>query len=109
MNKLVSMKLTKKAREKNMAGPMESDAAIYPYGLQLRLDEEALDKLGEDTLPDVDTTILVIAKAKVTSVSSNATSAGTRRSLELQITDLCLEDPGDDKSKSLASALYGKE
>ena len=109
MQKLVSMKIDKKAREK-MAEPstLLSDAPIYPYGLQLRLDEEALDKLGEDHLPEVGGTVMVLAKAKVTSVSSNESDSGKRRNVELQITDLCLEAAANDTKKSDADVLYGK-
>lgn len=106
MAKLVSMKMDRKAREESMKPSLVGDAPLYPYGLQLRLDDEALDKLGEDTLPEVGGSIMVIAKAKVTSVSSNESDSGKRRNVELQITDLCLEDPGDDTTKS--AALYGK-
>jgi hypothetical protein len=108
MAKLVSMKMSKSEREEQSKPMMLGDAPIYPYGLQLRLDEEALDKLGETTLPAVGESVMVYAKAKVVSVSSNeSTDGGKRRNVELQITDLCLEDPADDSAKS--AALYGKE
>lgn len=106
MAKLVSMKMSKSEREEQSKPTMLGDAPIYPYGLQLRLDEDALGKLGETTLPAVGESVMVYAKAKVVSVSSNeSTDGGKRRNVELQITDLCLEDPGDDAT---AERLYGK-
>jgi len=102
------MKMDKEARQKMYEPSVLNDAPMYPYGLQLRLDEEALDKLGEDQLPDVGGTILVIAKARVTSVSSNESDSGKRRNVELQITDLCLEAADGEQPTKVAAALYGK-
>lgn len=105
--KLVSMKIDKKTREEqSKPSSVLGDQPMYPYGLQLRLDNDALDKLGEDTLPAVGASLLVLAKAKVVSVSSNDSEYGKQRHVELQITDLCLEDPGDDTKTT--EALYGK-
>lgn len=105
--KLVSMKIDPEAREaryKELAtAPMGGE--VYPYGLQLNLDEEALDKLEIDKLPKVESTIRIEARATVTSVSSNdSTHSGKRRSVSLQITHLCLED-GKAK-KAAADVLY---
>lgn len=106
--KLVSMKLTpadlKKRQEpsETLAG---GDQAAYPYGLTLRLDQDALEKLGiGDHLPEADTEMILIAKVEVSSASSTDRAGGGKmRSLELQITDLCLEE---DNPKDAAKALY---
>jgi hypothetical protein len=106
---LVSMKVDKAARDKRYSEPsIATDAPEYPYGLSLTLDEEALDKLGIDTLPATETHVMVYAKAMVTSVSVNeSTGSGKRKSVSLQITDLCLEAPGSSK-KTDAEAIFGK-
>jgi len=100
----------KKDKEKEMLarGPSPS----YPYGLQLRLDNESLEKLGIDKLPRVGGTVTVTAEAKVTSVSQNESEGGSgmRRSCELQITKLGLEAKADKGEKgekaNAADALY---
>lgn len=108
MAKLIDMKVDQKAREKRYK---ESTVAMdggdeYPYGLRLRLGEEEIDKLGED-LPAVDTEMALVAVVKVTSVSSNESAGGGKnRSVELQVTKMCLEAPS--KAKSAAAALYGE-
>jgi len=111
---MVSMKISKAEREKRYKSLETSavvDAPIYPWGLSLNLDEEALEKLGIDTLPEVGKPLLLMARVDVTSVSENKhTSEGGEsresRSVGLQITDLCLE-PEPDKG-SVADRLYGK-
>jgi hypothetical protein len=111
MLKLKSMKLDKKAREETQPSPsLLADQPIYPYGLQVRLDEDALAKLGLDELPKVDAVMMLIARVTVTSVSSNEHSEPggkgkhKHRNVELQITDLCLEDEAE--KKDAADTLY---
>lgn len=111
--KLVNMQMPKKKIEEQVA--TESPAAdmpIYPWGLQVRLDEDSLDKLGMEKLPAVDGELMLIAKVKVVGVSSNEHSSNGKgkhkhKSVELQITDLCLEDVPADKDA--ASELYSKK
>lgn len=96
--KLVNMKLTA-AEQKEKTEPMAlaPDAPSYPYGLELRLGDEVLDKLGLDPLPVVGATLELVARVSVTGVHVNESKGGTRKSLELQITDLCLEAPSAKK------------
>ncbi len=105
--KLVSMKIDRAAQEaKYSEKSVAADAPAYPWGLTLNLDEDALEKLGID-LPDVDTKVMVIAKARVTSVSANQSTGGEkRRSLSLQIEELCLEPGGT--TKKAEAMLYGE-
>lgn len=107
--KLVSVKLNKKDREKEYpTASALADQPAYPWGLQVRLDENTLDKLGIDKLPEVGGELMLIAKVNVVSVSSSesAGSGGKRRNVELQITELCLEDVPADKDA--AEELYEK-
>lgn len=112
MSKLTNMKLPKEQREKQAAPSMVSDQPVYPYGLSLNLDEAALAILGLDELPKVDGEHMVIAKVKVTAVSSNEHSGGRKgkhkhRSVSLQITDMCLE--AVPAAKDMAEQLYEKK
>lgn len=109
-DKLVSMKLDKSDRE--ITKPMEAtpDLPVYPWGLQVRLDEHSLDKLGIDTLPKVDSERMLIARVKVVGVSANEQNSDMgkqkHKSVELQITEMCLEDV--PASKDAADELYTK-
>lgn len=113
--KLASMKLDP-AELKKKTEPAEtlvSDRPIYPWGLQVRLDEDALAKLGITTLPKVDGEMMLLAKVKVVSVSSNEHSSDgakgkhKHRSVELQICEMGLGDVPADK-KDTAAELYGE-
>lgn len=95
MTKLTDMKITKKERKERadrykIAGPMDGD--VYPYGLQIRLDDAALDKLGIDTLPKTGKKVRVTAVCNVSSTSDRASTTGGKdqrdRSVELQIEQL---------------------
>lgn len=106
--KLVSMKLDK-AEQKKMMEPSlaEGDRPLYPWGLGLNLDDDALNKLGIDKLPDVGESYMLVAMVDVTSVNSNESEGGKSRGVGLQITEMCLE--GEAKNvKSVSDALYGK-
>lgn len=92
---LTSMKRTKKDTKKSKdlccptsCGPTDA----YPYGLQVRLENESLDKLDLDSLPKVGTKLTLTAEVEVSSVSErdNSGSDGPFRSLELQITKMSL-------------------
>lgn len=101
--KLVSMKMSAKDRQETMATPADKgDAPVYPYGLELRLDNDALEKLGIDP-PEVGESLTLTAKVSVTSCSSNQTESGKNQSCSLQITDMALGETG---GKSAADTLY---
>lgn len=108
--KLTNMKLDKSDREETKAADMPIDAPVYPWGLQVRLDEKAIDKLGIAKLPKVDGELMLVARVRVTGVQSNEHSTGgekthKHKSIELQITDLALDDVPAEKSE--AQTLYG--
>jgi hypothetical protein len=111
MSKLVSMKVDRSSREEKseaMSTPGDS-SPIYPYGLNISLNEDALEKLdvgvGDFT---IGAELVIVAKVRVDSLSSNASIAGGDSArVGLQITDLCLEDNAA-KAESAATALYGK-
>lgn len=106
MPKLTNMKLDRSARQKeSYPSSIATDGPIYPYGLRVRLDDEELTALDISKLPRVGSTMTLIARVDVSSVSSNESAdGGKHRSVELQITDLCLED--EDEAASAAKALY---
>ena len=109
MPKLVSMKITPKEQKARMEGkPMEADAPMYPWGLEVQLDDSALEKLGIDVGDlAVGEYKLLIAKVEITSISSNESKGGgDNQRASLQIVECCLED-GDDAAR-VAKSLYDK-
>lgn len=94
-----------RAKEKD-ASPEPGDAPRYPYGLQLHLDDEALEKLGLKALPRVQDKLRLVAQVSVVSVNEyeSTDSDGVTRSVDLQITDMALD--AEPESKSLADRLY---
>ncbi len=81
-----------------------SEGPRYPWGLQVNLGNEELEKLGVAQLPNVEDEMILVGKVKVTRVASSQDGqAGTSRSVELQITDMAL-DQGE--TKDAASTLY---
>ena len=104
MSKLTSMKLSESDRKKQMEPSIAYEGPKYPYGLALSLNEEILDKLDLGSLPKVGATLTLVATVDVTSASSEEHQGGKRRSIGLQITEMCLEAEGD--AESAAKALY---
>jgi len=98
--KLVSLKLTKKEqKEKNSPCKCEVDQPDYPYGTQIDLWPEVLEKiLGVDKLQAGDV-VMVHAKAKVTRVVLRDTDdkEDTTRELTIQLTDMGIERDGEDE------------
>lgn len=110
MAKLISMKRTKaEQKESTEAGPA-MDMPAYPWGLTVRLDNDSLEKLEEDAGDyKAGDELLLVARVTVAETSTRQTLVGGKsQSLELQITELCLEDP-PAKGSSAADALYGEE
>lgn len=104
---LKSMALSAK-ESKAMVEPASpaGEGPRYPWGLQLRLDNESIDKLGLAGLPDTGATLMVHARAIVTETSErDSQDGGKRRTLEIQITDLAIE--AEPKEGERAKTLYG--
>lgn len=90
---LVSLKRSKKEKKreaKAMTSP--SMGEDYPYGTRLELDDDTLEKLGCDELPEVGDEFELHCVAKVRSVSDNSSDYGDgesrHRSMSLQITKM---------------------
>lgn len=90
---LVSMKNSpKKEKKSKLASPCcgPSDEA-YPYGLRIDLNNDSLEKLGIDELPDSGDTMKLVAEVKVESTSERQERNGDKnRSVGLQITKMKL-------------------
>jgi hypothetical protein len=98
--KPVSMRLPKD-KAKEMTAPMAAEGPSkgprYPWGLQLRLENESLEKLGITELPEAGAECKIVAIGKVVSVEKRDVDGGeTRRHVEIQITKLAINH--DDAS-----------
>jgi hypothetical protein len=100
--KLTSLKLKPKNRlRETMSQPVldspADDGPVYPWGLELNLETETIDKLGID-IENVRAgdTVHIVAKAEITSVTVRQSAnkqhgdEGTNKSLSLQLTAMQL-------------------
>lgn len=112
MTKLKSMKITKAEREERNS-PKVADypggGDTYPYGLQIRLDDTALEKLGIDSLPKTGRKVRVVAECTVTSTSEHKRSTSGKddrnRSMELQIEKLAVNLEASSALEAVDDAL----
>lgn len=103
---MVNMKMNASERKEYDSPELSSEQSEYPYGLCIRLDDDALKKLGMTELPAVGTEVMVMAKAFVKSTSAYARNGEDgHRDVELQMTDIELGQVA--ASTNAASALYG--
>ena len=105
---LVDMKLDK-SEQKRLAEPtVAAEAPEYPYGLEIQLQEDSIEKLGIKNLPKPGDKFRLYSEVVTVDVGSNANVSGKKRAhLTLQITAMVLAPAKDDKSAS--DALYGGE
>ena len=107
-----SMEMTKEGTDK-MAIPSEVDSGNmmkYPYGLEIRLDDESIKKLDMKELPESGSSLMLRAKVEVVENSSRDTKGnGKKKSLVLQITHMALEKGEKMSNEKMAGAMYGKE
>jgi hypothetical protein len=108
MATLINMENTPQEAEEQVS-PSVGDAPKYPWGLQLCLNDDSLDKLGVKTLPAVGTEVTIVAKATVAATRENATEGeGSSSSMDLQITDMQIDGLDTDLFGRAAEMLYGK-
>lgn len=94
----------KKSKELSVA----SEGSEYPWGLRLTLNEETLKKLkmkADDF--EYDGIYLLAAKVCVVGVSGNETASGKHTTIELQITDMEIQDESDEALKLYEEAYEG--
>lgn len=118
--KLKSMEITaeeQKEKAEKYSGPElaspSSYSSRYPYGLELRLDNDTLEKLDVDTLPKVGKRIRIEAIAVVTGAHINESRRGKttekNKSLELQIQKLAISGDPQSAEDAVDDALEDME
>lgn len=110
MTKLVSMKMSKKEAKETMVGPAtSSDAPKYPYGLELRLGNDELEKLGLTEGLKAGTKCTITAEAQVTEYREVERMSGDDScSMEIQITALAIEPTKKSKKDAKAGMHLNK-
>jgi len=101
--KLVNLARTQEELKKETKIPYEEPT--YSWGLELRLEDPELEKLGITSLPPVGRTVTLSARAKVMKVREEERNGKADRALTLKVHELGLapETEGD-----LASKLYAE-
>lgn len=111
---MIDMKLEAK-KAGSMLGsdcsPCTDDMPKYPYGLEIHMNNESLEKLGigPENMPTIGASIQMMAMVKVTSVNLSERAdegKGKNLSVGLQITAMELMP---EKTKSAAQVLYGEQ
>lgn len=116
--KVASLELTK-AEAKKESGPgvsPDAEQPKYPWGTSMYLNDEALAKLGITEMPDVGTTLVIQAVAKVTGTSEREYEGGSHRTLDIQFVEMGCEEgeeaPEPEEGQTFsgaASKLYPKK
>ena len=102
---LISMKLTPEEQKHEAMETMMASKPEYPYGLRIDLCDESVEKLGIEKLPEIGSTMLVMAKCEVCCVSERKDEDGeTDKQIGLQIVEMSV-----GQKKSAQKALYGED
>lgn len=98
---MTNLKISKKYAKKSsgLCSPIDREEDRYPYGLRIDLDSDTLDKLGIKSMPAVGETIVFEAKATVIGSRQSAIKDSMSRSVELQITEIDLEDLQEEEDE----------
>lgn len=104
--KMADMKMSKAQQKETM--PQAADSPQYPYGLQIRLDNASLDKLGMTKLPKVGTKVMVHGMGVITSVSQHESKNNDSRNVEIQLHELAV-DRAEPMSKEERNELSREE
>lgn len=102
MPKMVNMKGTGDAPGMAVAEGPEDE---YPWGLRIHIEDEQLEKLGIDMMPDPGAKRMMMARVEIVSTDVHNRDGEKHRSMSLQITDMKLGD--EDVRDSAAETLYG--
>ena len=98
---MIDMAYTKAEKKSDGCEVAMTEKPDYPWGLEIRLEKESLDKLGIKQMPVVGEIININALCKVTacsqSVNDSEGSENENRCVTLQITAIGIVQGGSDK------------
>jgi hypothetical protein len=97
--------------EEKMGGPCsigDYPQDIYPYGTCISLCEDEIEKLNLGTDVDAGDTMFFACVGKVTSVNKRDTTDGQKMRVEIQITDIAVEEqePEQEQLRFNPKKLY---
>lgn len=108
MTELTNLKMDDKDYGDDCCSPCEISKPEYPYGLEVCLCDEVLDKLGVTELPKVGETMIIQCQVTVCSTAENSMQGGdVERRMSLQITDMALSASLPAAKTDAANAMYG--
>ena len=103
---LTDMKRTPKEQKGGSEDCCTDVQEDYAYGLRVDLRDEEIEKLGI-SLPEVGSTMVLVANVKVISVRESADANGKDRNVELQITEMELA-PYEKNDADHVKKLYSE-
>lgn len=108
---LIDVKRTaedKKKEKERWSGDSVATMEDYPYGLQLHLDDDTIDKLGlSDADFDAGQPVAIIASGMISSENLSLVAGKRRHSMTIQIQKLNVHQ--EAQKVALADTLYGAE
>jgi len=87
---LTNLKLTKKERKRELEEvPTTAEGELYPWGLDLRLETESINKLGLDIKSfKIGDKVKIEANTEVVEISSSRDGIRHQKTIRLQVQDL---------------------
>lgn len=103
--KLIDMQRSKKEIKKQNTGLAEPNTPDYPWGLEISLETESIEKLGInlDTMR-VGKEYSIMAVCEVTSISESASKDNSSKNMRLQIKKMAFEKGKSDSYHALMNA-----
>lgn len=111
---MIDMKVAKKDAEKETVEVVEHEEPKYPWGLQLNMNNDELEKLGlMDSKIEVGDEMRIEAVCKVMSVSEDETlNEGVRKNIRYQIIKMEVENEEEEEGvtepEKMAKKIYKK-
>ena len=113
------MKIVDMARDPESYDAVPMEPSPYPCGLRISLDEDALKKLGIDTMPELGAQVAFYVCGEVCS-TSESNEYGEHKCMGVQIQQMAIEELPDEEEaedeaaekagfKETASKLYPKQ
>ncbi len=108
--KMADMKMPKKTKKEMMGEsiPAEIEKDRWPYGLQLRFENEELSKLPHLKELKVGTKVMVQGMGVVTAIRSNERQGGKEdNSVEIQLHEVGCESKKKEEPQSMSDMMSG--
>jgi hypothetical protein len=107
---MINMQVDEKDAKKETIEAIENEEPKYPWGLQLNMNNDELEKLGlMDEKIKVGDEIRIEAVCKVIGVNEDETlNEGIRKNVRYQITEMEIETEEESEPQKMAKKIYKK-